>query len=226
MSINFNDLHDKMIQKINGLVSKEDFYQWLDENIEVETYIPITKKYALINVFSNRFNTEIYSDDGEISEIFNLIYDLESMFVFLFGYTDVFVRPKDRTVDNYDLIIKSGFFDYIMSFCKNDYLDLQKKCDRVCSIDNLILLNGLIKSLSQPSVEDMEKIKNIINNEIDKDKLDVLKAIEEYNNPFLKKVIDSVSKKEAAEIMKNNNRKSSSNTSKSKTKRVISNKEK
>lgn len=202
MSINFNDLHDKMIQKINGLVSKEDFYQWLDENIEVETYIPITKKYALINVFSNRFNTEIYSDDGEISEIFNLIYDLESMFVFLFGYTDVFVRPKDRTVDNYDLIIKSGFFDYIMSFCKNDYLDLQKKCDRVCSIDNLILLNGLIKSLSQPSVEDMEKIKNIINNEIDKDKLDVLKAIEEYNNPFLKKVIDSVSKKEIVENMK------------------------
>ena len=216
MSINFNDLHDKMIQKINGLVSKEDFYQWLDENIEVETYIPITKKYALINVFSNRFNTEIYSDDGEISEIFNLIYDLESMFVFLFGYTDVFVRPKDRTVDNYDLIIKSGFFDYIMGFCKNDYLDLQKKCDRVCSIDNLILLNGLVKSLSQPSVEDMEKIKDIINNEIDKDKLDVLKAIEEYNNPFLKKVIDSVSKKESAEIMKNN-KSLPSNTFKSKT---------
>ena len=202
MSINFTDLHDKLAQIVNGLISKEDLYQWLDENIEVKSYIPITQKYAMINIFSDRFNTNVYNDSGELDELFNLMYDIESLFSFLFGYTDIFVRPKDRTADNYDLIIRSGFYDYMMQFCKSDYLDLISKCDRVCSIDNIVLLNGFVKSLTQPSVEDMERIRDIINNEIDKDKLDVLKAVEEYNNPFFKKIMDVVSKKELAETMK------------------------
>ena len=42
---------------------------------------------------------------------------------------------------------------------------------------------------------------NIINNDIDKDKLELIKTIQEYNNPLMKKVVDGISEQSAKEVM-------------------------
>ena len=53
----------------------------------------------------------------------------------------------------------------------------------------------------QPTVSEMRQMANVINNDIDKDKLELIKTIQEYNNPLMKKVVDGISKQSAKEVM-------------------------
>lgn len=193
----FTDLHDKMAQCVNGLISKEDFYSWLDENIKVKSYLSIATKYAIISMFSDKVTEEIseYLNKKEATGYIYMTYDINVVFELLFKYVDIIVLSKNRTIENYDLVMQSGLYDYITSKCGKDYDDLVKKCDRASNIETM----GIIRELSNifvnpPSIEDIEKIKDIINNDIDKEKLEILKAIEEYNNPTLKKIVDNISK--------------------------------
>ena len=203
----FTDLHDKMAQCVNGLISKEDFYSWLDENIKVKSYLSIATKYAIISMFSDRLNQDIsyYLEKKEATGYIYMMYDINIMFELLFKYIEIIVLSKNRTIENYDLVMQSGLYDYIVDKCGNDYKNLVEKCDRASNIETM----GIIRELSNifvnpPSVEDMEKIKDIINNDIDKEKLQVLKAVEEYNNPTLKKILDKASKiTETQELPKN-----------------------
>ena len=203
----FTDLHDKMAQCVNGLISKEDFYSWLDENIKVKSYLSIATKYAIISMFSDRLNQDIsgYLEKKEATGYIYMMYDINIMFELLFKYIEIIVLSKNRTIENYDLVMQSGLYDYIVDKCGNDYKNLVEKCDRASNIETM----GIIRELSNifvnpPSIEDMEKIKDIINNDIDKEKLQVLKAVEEYNNPTLKKILDKASKiTETQELPKN-----------------------
>lgn len=193
----FTDLHDKMAQCVNGLISKESFYSWLDENIKVKSYLSIVVKYATISIFSEKVTQEIndYLEKKEATGYIYMTYDINLVFELLFKYIDMVVISKNRTIENYDLVMQSGLYEYIISKCGKDYEDLVKKCDRASNIDTM----GIIRELSNifvnpPSVEDIEKIKDIINNDIDKEKLQILKAVEEYNNPTLKKILDKASR--------------------------------
>ena len=55
---------------------------------------------------------------------------------------------------------------------------------------------------SYPSVEEMERIRDIVNNEIDKDKLEIIKAVEEYNNPVMEKIAEVVKSDSLKEAVK------------------------
>lgn len=204
MNINFNDLHDKLAQKVNGLITKDDLYEWLNENIKISSYLPLIKKYALIRVFSDKFKDSMQDNiENEDDDFIYLMYDINQLFTLLFAYTDMILLSKYKTLDNYDLIMKSGFFDYMMQFCETDYRELISKCDRLTGIDNLYIMKQFIQSIgNQPSVEDVEKIRDIINNEVDKEKLEIIKAVQEYNNPMLKKIIGNISKENIEDVMK------------------------
>lgn len=200
--LNFNDLHDKLAQRKMGLITKENLYSWLDENMEVTSYLPITKKYAICKLFSDKFQEQVKNNEDQDQDYIYLLYDLNCLFTLLFSYTDMIVISKHRTLVNYDLIIESGLYDYILSFCKEDYLRLVEKCDRVTGIDNLSTFMYFSTAIGkQPSVEEFERIKDIVNNELDKDKLDIIKVLQEYNNPMMKKIIDNVSKDAVIEVM-------------------------
>lgn len=202
MSISFNDLHDKLLQRVDNLISRDELYDWLDNNLEVKNYLPLTTKFAEIRIFSDKFKDDVDSniDDKDVDFIY-FVYDLNQLFVFLFAYTDIVVLSKNRTIENYDLIMKSGFFDYMMQYCKNDYESVIEKCNKVTGIEDVNIIKSFTMAIgSYPSVEEMERIRDIVNNEIDKDKLEIIKAVEEYNNPVMKKiteVIESDSLKEA-----------------------------
>lgn len=202
MNISFNDLHDKLLQRVDNLISRDELYDWLDNNLEVKNYLPLTTKYAEIRIFSDKFKDDVDSniDDKDVDFIY-FVYDLNQLFVFLFAYTDIVVLSKNRTIENYDLIMKSGFFDYVMQYCKNDYESVVEKCNKVTGIEDVNTIKSFTMAIgSYPSVEEMERIRDIVNNEIDRDKLEIIKAVEEYNNPVMKKiteVIESDSLKEA-----------------------------
>ena len=125
------------------------------------------------------------------------------MFVFLFAYTDIVVLSKNRTIENYDLIMKSGFFDYMMQYCKNDYESVIEKCNKVTGIEDVNIIKSFTMAIgSYPSVEEMERIRDIVNNEIDKDKLEIIKAVEEYNNPVMEKIAEVVKSDSLKEAVK------------------------
>jgi hypothetical protein len=204
MSLSFNDLHDKMAQRVNGLISKEDFYMWLNENMETQPYLSIVKKYAVSQAFSENLTKSLDKDIDEIGlDFFYLTYDLNQMFALLFAYTDIVVTSKHRTIANYDLVMQSGLYDYILSCCKDDYKTLVEKCDRVSGIDSLFLVNSVLKNLRQPSVEEWEQIRDIINNDIDKEKFEIIRDIQEFNDPTMKVIRKSIKEKSAKEAMDN-----------------------
>ena len=204
MDISFNDLHDKLLQRVDNLISRDELYDWLDNNLEVKNYLPLTTKYAEIRIFSDKFKDDVDSniDDKDVDFIY-FVYDLNQLFVFLFAYTDIVVLSKNRTIENYDLIMKSGFFDYMMQYCKNDYESVIEKCDKVTGIEDVNIIKSFAMAIgSYPSVEEMERIRDIVNNEIDKDKLEIIKAVEEYNNPVMEKIAEVVKSDSLKEAVK------------------------
>ena len=204
MSISFNDLHDKLLQRVDNLISRDELYDWLDNNLEVKNYLPLTTKYAEIRIFSDKFKDDVDSniDDKDVDFIY-FVYDLNQLFVFLFAYTDIVVLSKNRTIENYDLIMKSGFFDYMMQYCKNDYESVIEKCNKVTGIEDVNIIKSFTMAIgSYPSVEEMERIRDIVNNEIDKDKLEIIKAVEEYNNPVMEKIAEVVKSDSSQEAVK------------------------
>lgn len=203
MAIKFTDLHDKLVQCNTGLISKEQLTSWLDENVKVKKYISLSTKYAIISVFVNNINTIV--DDINIEEDLDYLYmtyDINLMFGLLFQYIDIPVISKYRSIENYDLVMESGLYDYLMDKCEKDYRVMVEKCDRLTGINNLSITRELSNIFGNPpSVEDIERIKDLINNEIDVEKLNIIKAIEEYNNPTLKKIIDRAERESVREII-------------------------
>lgn len=189
LNIKFESLLDKLKERVNGDISKEELYDWLDENIVVANYIPLAKKYAIISVFNDNFAKQ---SDLSSKDTLYMVYDMLQMFAVLFAYTSIVVLSRYRTVDNYDLVMKSGFFDYMMKYCEDDYEEFIHKFDRVCGIDDVNIMEQFIGAVNNyPTLEEIEKMRDIINNDIDKDKMEVLRAVEEYNNPVLKEVMKS-----------------------------------
>lgn len=204
MAISFNDLHDIMAQRNNGLISKEKLYLWLDENVQIKTYIPLVNKYAIIKLFSENIKSGMGEEGEYNTDAILLYYDINQLFSLLFAYTDVIVTTKDRSLDNYDLIMTSGFYDYIYNYCGcgRDYDELVKKCDNTTGINSICIMEQIVQAIGkQPTVFEMRQMANIINNDVDKDKLELIKTIQEYNNPTMKKVVDAISKESAREVM-------------------------
>lgn len=204
MAISFNDLHHIMAQRNNGLISKEKLYLWLDENVQIKTYIPLVNKYAIIKLFSENIKSGMGEEGEYNTDAILLYYDINQLFSLLFAYTDIVVTTKDRSLDNYDLIMTSGFYDYIYNYCGcgRDYDELVKKCDNTTGINSICIMEQIVQAIGkQPTVSEMRQMANIINNDVDKDKLELIKTIQEYNNPTMKKVVDAISKESAKEVM-------------------------
>lgn len=208
MSVIFSDLHDKMLQVVTGMLSKEKFYSWLNESVEIKEYIPITFKYAIISSISQKLRDDlnkIVNEDLSGMDLLYITYDLNIFFDILFSYLDMIVLKKYRTTENYDMTIKSGLYDYIIQKCSEDFKDFVKKCDRVTGIDSFRILVEISSVFTKtPTVEEFEKIQDIINNGIDKEKLQIMKVLEEFNNPILSRVIDKSYKDAIVENIKEN----------------------
>lgn len=203
--LSFTDLKDKMVQVTTALITNKQFIDWLDENMEVKKYLPITAKYASISLFASTFDDviakyeEIHHESGVVNY---MTYDINVMFDFLFQYTNCTVIPKYRTTDNYDLVMQSGLYRYIVYRCQNDFDDLKRKCDRVIGIDFYFMAKAMKDILGKfPTPDEANKITEAVN-EIDTEKLQALRDIQAMNNPMTAKVIQAVKNQAYQEVKK------------------------
>lgn len=200
--MDFMTLLEMATKRCDFKISEEEFINWLDENIEVNTYIPITMKYAVASIFSNNLKDVEEIDKSDLNICYFMMYDIGIMFDVLFRYIDVTALPDDKTSYNYDIFCKSGLKEYILNICKEDYNELVQICDRITAINQFALISSLSSFINPiPTTEDIDKIVNLFNNQLDKEKLQLVKDINLLNDPKMNKVLENIKKQSINEIM-------------------------
>lgn len=183
--------------KFNNLIEKIKDGNFETSDIVVRSYVPLAEKFASIRRIGKEINLNI--DDFINNENFGydyiyLKYELEKYFTLIEKYTNLIIKKDEKTLENYDILMSSGVFDYINKICEKDYNDFSNLCDRVVGIDNLSITRQLSNLLTTEVVsKNLKNIKRSIDG-ISKEKLNILKDIHEYNNPLYKELYDNAIK--------------------------------
>lgn len=164
------------------------------KDIIFNSYVPLADKFAVIKNLGYDINKELsglVKDENFGYDFIFFTYEIEKFFSLFEKYTYIRVVKSNRTVENYDIIMSTGFFDIMLKHCKDDYNDFSKMCDRVVGIDNLSITREFVNALTAENVaKNIKSIKKAFDG-ISKDKLETLKEIHEYNNPLYKEIFDS-----------------------------------
>lgn len=200
----FRDIKLVLEQYLNGESSIEEIQKIVDD-LTIEAYLPIIKKYAAIGIFNKRLAELISDMDKTTNEdivAYYITYDVEKVFIILDSYAGIYSSFDERTVNNYDLIISSGFYRMILSKCREDVNIFENICNRNCGINNVWIMNQLNEIFcSSTNVANVEKIADIINNQINKDTLDKMNAIQLLTNPTLNAIVNNLQKETADKVM-------------------------
>lgn len=195
--MNFTDLHDKLVQFDTGLIKQREFDGWLEDNITVKKYFSIVTKYALIEMLKDSLDSLQLNDSEDIYYIY-MTFDIQSMFTFLSRYISIDIPFDKRTTVNYDLMMRTGFVDYVMQTCGKDYNELVSKAREVIGLENMNVVKAVAQIFSGlMNTADLDKIQETVNS-LDKENLKFIQNIQEFNDPTTKKVVDEL-KKSAAE---------------------------
>ena len=207
MSMNFNDLLDKLTQRKLNLITGQDLIQWLSENVKVTPYISLSKKYGIASLIKKQYRELVSAEDMDdfSLEYVNLQYDIISTFYILLAYVDI-VAPTDKmTIENYDLLMSTGFSNYVMCYAGDDYKDFVAKCEKLTGIRDLEILNEFIteigKRLDITNIQDIRKELN----KMDMRKLGLIESVARLNDPLTTEVADTLkvaAREKAKEEMK------------------------
>lgn len=198
--MNFTDLHDKLVQFDTGLIKQREFDGWLEDNITVKKYFSIVTKYALIEMLKDNLDSLQLNDSEDIYYIY-MTFDIQSMFTFLSRYISIDIPFDKRTTVNYDLMMRTGFVDYVMQTCGKDYNELVSKAREVIGLENMNVVKAVAQIFSGlMNTSDLEKIQETVNN-LDKENLKFIQNIQEFNNPTTKKVVNELKKSAAEEAI-------------------------
>lgn len=172
----------------------DDFMQYCGDNIEVIDYMPIGRKYAIIDMFGAGFTYVIESMLNEHSYSFSDVlmeYEMKKMFDVFFKYTNIQFDIEYENSMEYDLIHQSYFYTYVMQFCSGDYEQLCKELDTVIGINDFSIINTFNNKLNIPTVDDMNRMQDIINS-LDTEKLVQIAEITKMNNPLVNSVANII----------------------------------
>lgn len=185
----FNDLLDKLTQRKLNLVTAQELTQWLTDNLKVKNYIPLAQKYSVAGTIKRAYQQSLPEDPDDFNIQFaNLRYDIISTFYILLSYVDVPVDEDKLTIDSYDLLISSGFYNYIMCYAGSDYNDFVAKCERLTGIRDLEITHEFMIQLGQKlDVSNFEQMRKEIN-KIDMRKLGLLESVAKLNDPLTAEV--------------------------------------
>lgn len=194
MNITFKDLYKKMEDRVNNTITQEEFYDYLDNNIDIEKYLPISKKYAVAEIVSKKYEASLIlqSEIKNFDSFIYMQYDIYKTLYSVFVYTSIIINKEFYNQESYDLCYKSGLIQYIKKESNNDLDSLFEKCDCVSGINNIFIIKKLNETLSVNTVEDWEKIEDIINNGIDENKLKFFNEITAYNDPHMHELFDKI----------------------------------
>ena len=189
----FNELHDKLVQFDTGLIKQDEMQKWCDDNITIKRYFSIITKYALIEMLKDNLDNLEIKDSEDMYYVY-MTFDIQAFFTFLFRYISVDVPFDKRTTVNYDLFMRTGFVDYVLDVCGKDYNELVSKARDVIGLENMNVIKAVAQIFSGlMDISDLDKIKDAVNS-LDKDNLKVIQAIQEFNDPTTKMVVDNLKK--------------------------------
>nr|DAF83956.1 MAG TPA: hypothetical protein [Caudoviricetes sp.] len=207
--MNFNDLIDKLTQRKLNLITAQDLVQWLSDNVKVTPYISLSKKYSIASMIKNSYKQLISNEDMDdfSLEYINLQYDVISAFYILFAYIDMVVPIDKMTIENYDLIMSSGFSNYIMCYAGDDYKDFVAKCEKLTGIRDLEILHEFMTQIAERfDISNIQEIRKELN-KLDMRKLGLIESVARFNDPLTAEVADTLkvaAREKAKEEMKDN----------------------
>ena len=154
------------------------------KNIEIKKYLSIKEKDFVLRKFMIKYSLKdlMGCDPVSISVEAEMMY----LFYILFAFTDIEVDEEDITFENYDLIKKSDFTQYLKHEIGEDYY---------------ILLNMAKECVSIKNISEIYQVLSLFNSDKFKDELDAFKKMIEnvnineinkllvFNNPLLKNII-------------------------------------
>lgn len=206
----FNDLKDKYSQYKNSLITFDEFDSWVYENIEIQQYIPVIKKYTMLHDIDETFAkecAEVMKMDRNNMEILFVMYDMTAIFDILFRYTNIDIQVDQRTTVNYDYMVSSGLFDYLKNKIGADYDKFVSMFEKASGINELNVIKVIEATLaSSVKPEDIESLEKLFKGMTPK-KIKLIEDFQEFNNPGIKLLYDnmkSAAMKEADEKMKKN----------------------
>jgi len=207
--MNFNDLIDKLTQRKLNLITAQDLVQWLSDNVKVIPYISLSKKYSIASMIKNSYKQFVSNEDMDdfSLEYINLQYDVISTFYILFAYIDTVVPMDKMTIENYDLIMSSGFSNYIMCYAGDDYKDFVAKCEKLTGIRDLEILHEFMTQVAERfDISNIQEIRKELN-KLDMRKLGLIESVARFNDPLTAEVADTLkvaAREKAKEEMKAN----------------------
>lgn len=171
-----------------------DFNDFLQENIKITKYLPIGRKYAIIDIFSTSFSytiSDMLQDKFSTFSDILMKYEMDKMFDILFRYIDIDFDVRYKNSEEYDLIMQSGLYDYILQYCGKDYNRICSELDVAVGIKDMSIIQLFNEKLSMVNIADTERMIEAIEG-IDKNKIDKLLKIAEMNDPLTKDVVDAI----------------------------------
>lgn len=189
----FEDILKILKQKYFNEINDKDFNNYLKNNIIISNYIPISTKYTYIELLKEKLFDESKAFDSKKDlydlEYICMEYEIDLVFDILFKYTNIIIADYEKDTENYDLVMSTGLYDFIIACCEKDYKRFIDECDKIININDILTFNSFKDIFNNiPNENEAKNIVEAINN-IDTDKLELLKEIQKYNNSTLKKVI-------------------------------------
>lgn len=200
MKLTFAYYKEYMEEYLNKNISKKEFEDKLNMSLEVSSYINIIDKYAIIRKMSGYIDEKYFNDilagtSNEDIYFLYMQYDIIKLFSILFEYTNILISITDMTFDNYDLIFKSGLYDYIYSRCHEDYDRFSESFDDSIGFKNTIILKQLSYFFSENEnygkfADAIEAFDKTIRSKKNKETINNIVKIMEFNNPRMAEIIN------------------------------------
>ena len=90
------------------------------------------------------------------SPFFVAALDIALLFDCLLSYANIdtgAITQEEKSYENYDILNESGWVEYILSFCTNDYNKLVSMAERAVSYENLISLMDSLNSFDSDALQ-------------------------------------------------------------------------
>jgi len=195
--IEYKELREHMVND-----SPLDFKLYLQRNIKIKPYVSISKKCAYVDIAAMNLSyrlQDMLSDNVSTTAEMCMYIEMEKLFTGLFMYINVNFNTDYQSYVDYDLIMESGLFDYVMKYAEKDYNRFCADVDVAVGLQNMSVIEAMKTYLHVPTEEEINHIVQSING-IDDTKMDKILRINDMNNPTLKSLVDGMHKQTVQDV--------------------------
>lgn len=179
----FEKLITKTEQFLDGKFSYNKYIEYIDKNIEIKPYIPLYGKYGIIKEIQLRHRLmDVGSPDSLEEAAIAIQLEQDKFFWALLKWTDLKIEKKEDTTSRYDMLVQSGFADYVLSKCGRDYERFERMLKETLGLDDMIAIKGILSSLDDEKMS--ENVKTITKLMSDREFIQSMGKVISFNEPY------------------------------------------